>query len=247
MGRHLFVVCMCLSWLMTLSAVAAPTEWMYTKGGGNGRIQWARVPILTVLTIVFGLLVYAWHQHMHEVATGLGILAIQVGARQWEKSLWHSDIVVSLGKYVPTSACLLGYTVAYGLTASDDPERVGWEAAIGVMGGIFTINGITKWYRGGLRWFGNQGIALLVVERSYTGRGFARRARRWLVSSPFWCIVLSAGTALLETGGVLLWIPEFRVPVSSAIVGVLLGFALFLGYLESEWVLLVIALALSAG
>jgi hypothetical protein len=208
----------------------------------------ARLPALVVLTGIFVTAVELWVFDVEQVWAGLVILGLLAGVRQWEKSLWPRNIVVSLGKYVPTAACLLGYTVAFALTSSTEPEQVGWEAACGVFGGILTLNGITKWHQGGWRWFNSQGLGLLVAERAYTTRQpIARRARRWLVANPLWCVALSGGTAVIDSVGFLFWVPALRAPLAALTFCILWGFVVFLGYFPVEFMVLVLTLAGNAG
>lgn len=246
-GRHLFAACLAMSWLGVATYIAAPGDLPYTNGAGRGGVVRARVLPLLGCTGLFLALVELWALGHFQAWTAIAALGMMAGLLQWKKSMWDGDLVVELGSYAPTSACLLGYTIAYALTADPDPERVGWEAACGVLGAIFTLNGLMKWTQGGRNWFSARGLALLVAERAYVGAPWALRARRGLVSRPALCASLSIGAALLESAGFLFWIPALRVPLAAAWIVMLSGFGLFLGYAELEFMLLAFALAWNAG
>lgn len=121
------------------------------------------------------------------------LLGMMAGVRQLERRVWHDDIVVKLGKYVPAAAALLGHSLARGALllldrAPAEAEAAGWEAACGVLGGAFFLAGLAKLRESGFDWVPARHEALLIAERAYSGAPALRWLRRRVAATPWLCL-----------------------------------------------------------
>jgi len=183
------------------------------------------------------------------VASAVWILGILIVIRRLEIAQWPDNIVVDLGRYVPAAACLSAWLVVQLLLWGEDVavrERIGWNAAVGVMGAAYTMAGVTKVREAGFRWARPSNIALLLFERSYSGPRWQRALRRFLAARPLLC---GAGATVALWIELLAWgivVPELRAPVVVAATGLQASITLTLGYFEPEWIAALIAVVLLA-
>ncbi|MFT4976736.1 MAG: hypothetical protein ACI8S6_002641 [Myxococcota bacterium] len=183
----------------------------------------------------------------HQVWMAWLLLSMMAGIRQWEIGQWSYDIVVGLGKYVPTAAALLGFVVAVMISSVVAPDAdaasIGWDAAAGVLAGCWGLAAIAKYRESGLVWAGGKNVALLVYERTYHGPRWLNRIRRAAAQNPLIC-VLSANVGLWgEAAGMLFIFPSARWIVAIALAIFQLTILFLLGYVELEWILIMLAVA----
>ncbi|MFZ5482337.1 MAG: hypothetical protein ACOZNI_36585 [Myxococcota bacterium] len=218
----------------------------------DGRVRAARAAVLAVLSLGYGGLVVAFVRAGASERLAVAILACLVAIRQWEIAQWQGDLVVRLGKYVPTAACLAGWLVAQPiLRASGVGEgeawRLGWDAACGVMAGVYVLAGIAKLRESGPEWAKARHQALLVAERAYFGPRPLRALRLAVARSRASSAVVGAVGLGLELGAVAFLVPSLRPGLAGAIVAMHLGFFVLLGYVELEWTVVLLAITLLAG
>ena len=244
----LFSFCMLLSWGMTLSHLVARGAPIYTEGP----LAVARQPgpvraaMLTLGTLAILACAVGFGLHQADWA-GIGFLVVLGVFRQWERSQWQDDIVVQLGKYVPTATVLVGFLGGRGVArwmGLDEPDDVGWNVACGAMGSTFTLAALSKWKEAGAAWFQGHGLQLLISERAFLVPQPIQGVRAWFGASPRLCTAMSAGAFLLEAFGFLFCVPQLRWAFFAGAATMLLGFWILLGYWEIEWGLVVLALVL---
>jgi len=248
MTMALFGVCMLLSWGMTVSHLLSRGASIYTDGPFRA---FRRPGVPRAVALLGGTLVMLgaiasfvlWQSSVAAV-----IFLVVLGLyRQWERSQWPGDIVVNLGKYVPTAtvlvAFLLGRWVAMALSV-EDPDHLGWQAACGAMGATFTLAALSKWKEAGAAWFRGTGLQLLISERAWLVPEPVRGLRAAFGASPRLCTAMSIGAFGLEAFGFLFGVPQLRWVFFGLAATMLLGFWILLGYWEIEWGLVVLALTL---
>lgn len=253
-GSVLFGICLLHSWANSSTHVLYPHEAVYS-GGPSMFLRSASKRGLAVVgatTPVFLLATVAFCMGTRPLLSGAVLLGLMAGIRQLERRMWHDEIVVKLGKYVPAAAALLGYVVARGiaeLTGQTDEvaNAAGWEAGCGVMGGAFFLAGLAKLRESGMSWSKARNQAILIVERSYSGPMPVRALRKWVAASPTLCLAAGLYGFYGEFLGLLFAVSWARWPIAIFSVLLQIGITVLLGYIELEWMLIMVALALLSG
>ncbi len=248
MTGWLFGICMLLSWGMTASHLLAGGAMIYTDGPlrASQRPGVPRLLLLVAGTAVVGWSAWAFATTFAALPGVVFVVVLGV-FRQWEKSQWTGDEVVSLGKYVPTAAVLTTFLVGRELAAlagAVDPTAIGWHAGAGAMGATFSLAALSKWDKAGSEWLQGAGVQLLISERALLVRGPLRRLRAWFGGKAGLCTALTAGAFGIEALGILYCVPELRWPFTVAAGSMLTGFWVLLGYWEFEWALVLLTLTL---
>lgn len=202
-------------------------------------------------SVVFLVLTTAFCLGVWPVWTGLAVLAMMAVVRQLEIREWNYDIVVGLGKYVPAAAALLGYLAAYllaqGLDLELTPDQAGWDGACGVLAGCWALAAIAKFRESGMRWTRSDNTALLVAERSYLGSPVLNRIRKKASRMPLVCLLAGNVGMWGELAGFGFVLPGLRWPIAIGLTFFQLGIWVLLGYVETEWILIMVALAAASG
>ncbi len=152
---------------------------------------------------------------------------------------------------MPTAAALSGYVVVSAgleLTNTFTPgerEHLAWEASCGIIAAAYVLAAVAKHEQSGWRWARADNVALLVAERAYGGVRWLFGFRMWAVSSPFTCGILAKGSMFVEAAGLMFLVPALRWPFAGIATCLQLGIIVLLGYFEIEWILLIIALAMT--
>lgn len=248
-GRILFGFCLMLSWANDTWHWVSPDEMPYSYGMAARRAPFPMKRLVPALlaSVVMASLVFAFVIRWNQLWVAAAILAIMFGIRQLEVRTWDAPIVVKLGRYVPSAACLLAYLTVQLVVATDDPalaERYGWEGACGVMGASITVAGLEKFLRSGTAWFGHRGLGLMLAERTVLGPKPLRQLRAWIVASPALTATASVVGNVGEVFGFIFWFPSIRWFAGPFLVGMLGTIVLLLGYVEFEWLLVFVALTL---
>ena len=244
-GRGLFGLCLALSWASSVTQLVSAHRPVY--GRQDLRVALPRgLPLaaLAAASILFAVSLAGFIRGIWLGASGIMIVALMTGLRQFEIRQWPGNIV-DLGKYVPALACLCGFLIAYAAAAGQSAPRreaCGWGAACGVAGACYALAGWAKLRTP--KWADSKHLGMLIAERSYRGWSWARSLRRGLSVNPRLCgalAVVSLWSELLS-GFLFLW-PAARLSVAVAMGATHAGIFLFLGYFEPEWILLLFGLA----
>jgi hypothetical protein len=253
-GAALFAVCLVHSWANSATHVLYPHEQIYSSGFSllTRRPTGLGLAVTLLGTPLFIYACWAFFSAPHPLVWAGLLLGMMAGVRQLERRVWHDDIVVKLGKYVPAAAALLGHSVARGaLLLLDRPpaeaEAAGWEAACGVLGGAFFLAGLAKLRESGFDWVRARHQALLIAERAYSGAPALRWLRRRVAATPWLCLAAGLYGFYGEFLGLLFAFSWARWPVAVFSVALQIGITVLLGYVELEWLLILIALALLSG
>ncbi len=247
-GRWLFCACLAISWLDSLGNAFSSESLPYTRGirltpGAPGRRSWA----LGAATAAFAAALAGFAQRRAQAVCGLAALGLLAWLRREEISRWPGEEVVRLGKYFPSAACLAGYLAAYLACAARPAayrEAAGWEAACGVLAGAYAISAWMKWKEAGREWFSSANMGLLIAERAHDKPAWLAPARLFVASSPRLCVALAAAGLGLEALALGFVAPPLRWPFAAASALFQALIAVFLGYVELEWILIVAVLAL---
>ena len=123
----------------------------------------------------------------------------------------------------------------------------GWEAACGVIAAAYGLAGLDKARESGAAaWTEARNTALLIAERSYAGPMWLQRLRQAAARTPWLCRITALYGFYGEFAASLFVFPPARWPVALAMTAMQAGIILFLGYVEMEWILLMLALALTS-
>ena len=188
----------------------------------------------------------AWVVDFHPFLSGLGVLTMVLWWRRVDQRGWPEGEVKRLGQYSPAAGVLLVLLVGravHEIFGVGGPE-LGWHLAAGVLAYSWTICGVNKLRQSGIAWAGSKNMALLLAERSTVGPLIQIRLRRWLMNRPGWLRFLGWSGLGIELAGVLFCIPELRLAFS---IGLVFFFAfnfLVWGFIELEWALIFLAVAL---
>lgn len=250
LGEGLFGAALMLSWANSALHILWSDRPFYMH---SARVLQGRAPragVIGLLTLAFTPLV-VWFTIAQDWRAALPILASIAAIRRWEIAQWPDNIVVRLGKYAPAAASLLAWLCTRavgGLFGADPTEtaRLGWNAACGVIGGAYLLAAIAKVREAGWVWMHPRYQALLVAERAFSGPRLLRGLRWAVARSTFVSSAMGITGMLVEFGGALFVVPELRPAVAAAVVALHIGFVVLLGYIELEWVLVVIAITLMA-
>jgi len=254
-GIVLFGTSLVLSWVNSATHVLHAEKLVYTRWASllGERPNNRRGGIIAALTLLFlGLTVgFCWQAGWTRQLFGWSILGMLLMIRGWEIRQWNRDIVVGLGKYVPTAAATLGYLVTHALVGllapTWDADATGWQAGCGVMAGSWGLAAYAKYIESGLVWNSAGNVALLVRERSYMGPKPLARLRRWVSGQVTLCLLASYVGFWGEAAGLVFVVPVLRWPAAIASTLFQLGIMILLGYYELEWIVVMIALAALSG
>lgn len=250
-GRHLFGICLLLSWLNSSANILACGHMPYTRGIDMSlRLPFkAEVFLIAVMTAAGLAAGEAFVLRFYQAWTGASVLVLIAAMRAIEMRQWPGETVVSLGKYFPAAACLAAYLAAFGLAAKAPlsyREAAGWEAACGVLAAAYALSAWTKWRKAGKAWFNSTNLGLLMAERKDDKPLFLGPLRLYLACSPRFCKAFAALALILEACGVVYVVPSARWPFTIAATLFQAGIAVLLGYMELEWILLIIALTINS-
>ncbi len=250
-GRWLFALCLLASWYNHLRNILTADRIAYDRRRAFGLRDAAKTTRLVALgaTLPFASCLVAFALRMFEPWTGILIVGALYALRRVAVAQWPDDQVVRLGKYVPSAAALVGYSVmsvALRFSSWDAPRReaLAWEAAAGVLAAAYGLSAYAKHEQSGWRWGRSDNVALLVAERAYGGAPSLFRFRLWAAQSPRVCAVLGYTSVFIEAAGVLFVVSALRWPYTALATSLQLGIVVLLGYLEVEWILVMIAVTL---
>lgn len=252
-GRWLFAAALALSWANSALHVLWSDRPFYLMSARvfEGRVRAARAAVLGAGTLVYLPLVVAFTAGPHPEAAALALLVAMALIRRWEVAEWPDDIVIRLGKYVPAGAAMAAWLAAQPILralghAPDAARHLGWNAACGVVAGMYLLAGIAKLREAGLVWAEPGYQALLVAERAFYGPRVLRDFRLAVARSPRASRVVGVVGLALEVAAVGFVVPDLRFALAAAIVTLHAGFVVLLGYVEPEWTAVVVAVALLA-
>lgn len=248
-GALMYAASLLLSWLNSATHVLHSEKRVYDRWAWLLATRWTneRFPVLAVLTVIFigatGAFLVGWHP----LLMGLLLFSMMAVIRQWEIAQWNYEIVVGLGKYVPTAASLMGFLLTAGIGQWFWPWEVavqrGWDAACGIIAGCWGLAALAKMRESGLVWTTADNVAILVWERTYHGPALLNRLRRAAANSPTVCWLASLVGMWGEALGMLFVFPAARWPVAIGLALFQLGIYVLLGYRELEWILVMLACA----
>lgn len=236
-----------LSIMKTTSKAVLAEQMPYTRGVWGQLIRQPQIwmlwlPGFLVLVALLG----GWSLGYWVVPTGLGIVLLAVISRAAVERSWPSQDVKRLGIYTPASVLLLVVWLTesmreFGLPI---PMKTEWDVAAGVVGCSWTICGLRKVQQSGWAWARAPNISLLLAERLYVGPAYRRRLSRWFLERPGWLLVVGIGGLGIELLGVSFCMPELRMGYASAVAVFMLFNYLLFGFVEVEWGLMGIVVAL---
>jgi hypothetical protein len=250
-GRWLFALCLLSSWYNHLLNILTADNIAYDRQLPEigARLTPERI-VWLASGVPFMFLLVAWASRFHQLIAGALILLGLIVVRRRAITKWRDDKVVTLGKYVPSAAALLAYSCAYLATwqwTETQREACAWEAACGVIAAAYLLSAVAKHKESGSKWSQSSNMGLLIAERVYGAPAPLRRLRRWAVASPRLCTWLARGAAWIEIAAVVFMFSAFRWPFAAVATSLQIGIVVLLGYIEIEWILVVVALAMTAG
>ena len=245
-GRILFAICLALSWMNSVTHIIQSDEMVYTRGMQARVWHKSAWKYLFPTSIIFLLLCVAFTIEYFEVLSGVLIIAMIYWIRRWEISLWHNNIVVRLGKYSPSGSCLFVYLIGciIGPYFDQDPQALGLEISCGALGAAWFLAGWKKIEYSGLQWMSRQTVGLLIAERVYIGHPLARGIRKQILKHPILLTIIGVLGLVLELIGPVFCFPELRMAYAIIINLLLAGTTFIFGYVEPEWMLIILALAM---
>lgn len=252
-GIVLFGISLMLSWINSSFHVALPDRPLYSPSPRifQGAAPKGRVLPVALAALPFTALTVLFVLDIARVWVGIALFVAMLAIRRAEIVQWKGDIVVRLGKYVPTAACLLAWLVAqpallFAGYAEEEARVLGWDAACGVMAGAYVLAGIAKLRESGVQWAESKYQALLVAERAFAGPAIVRSTRLAVARSRFASRIVGIAGLATEFLAIGLVVPVLR-PIVVALVLVLhAGFVVLLGYAEYEWVVVIVSIVLMA-
>lgn len=251
LGIWLYFVALLLSWANSAMHVAVPERPIYAGSPVvlEGAPPKSRALPLGAATLLFVALALSFTLGYWMEWVGLGLFVMMSIIRRFEIAQWEGDIVVRLGKYVPTAACMLGWLVTQlvlGAMGYEEAERhqLGWDAACGMLAGAYVLAGIAKVRQSGWVWTHPKYQALLLAERGFIGPPWVRKVRLAAARSRPVASVIGISGFLIEFVAAAYVIPAARPVVLAAVILLHLGFMLLLGYFEFEWVVVMTATTL---
>ena len=254
-GIVLFGISLVLSWANSATHVLHAEKLVYDRWASVllQRPSNQRGAVLGALTLVFVALTvgFCWQPGWTRHLCGWTLLGMMLMIRGWEIRQWNREIVVGLGKYVPTAAATLAYLLTHalvsGLAPSWNADAAGWQAGCGVMAGSWGLAAWAKYVESGLVWSSAGNVALLVRERSFMGPRPLVRLRRWVSGQRPLCLMAAYVGFWGEAAGVAFVVPALRWPSAVFFTIFQIGIMVLLGYYELEWVMVMIALAALGG
>ncbi len=254
LGLWLFAGGLVLSWANSALHVALPDRPLYAMSARmfKGRVSTLRLVTLGLASVGFVGLIALFLKQASPEWVALVILLVLLGIRRLEIIQWPDNIVVKLGKYVPSAACLLAWLIAsvtlrWTGKPVEDARALGWQAACGVMAGAYVLAAIAKLRQSGFSWAHPRYQALLVAERAFAGPRWLRAVRLQAARSKAASTVIGFVGLFAEFLAVLFIVPAARPWVIALVIALHLGFILLLGYFEIEWILVLVAVATLAG
>lgn len=253
-GLALFTLALVFSWVNSALHVLLPHRPLYAfsaSAAPSDPIPARRLVAVGLATLGFAAASGAWALSDWPRLGAAAVLLVLLSIRQVEKRQWPGNMVVRLGKYVPAAACLLGWLVAATLTRALSWEeaasqRAGWEAAAGVMAALYPLAALSKLRLTGWRWMRPQHHALMIAERAYTGPHWVRAIRQRGSRSMALCGFVGMFGLLSEFACALYVFPDARLFVTAIVLALHAGILLFLGYIEPEWILVMVGLTVMA-
>ena len=245
-ARLLWGLGLMLSWWISMTWIVHTDDMLYNRGVLGNLLLDARrrrfIPATLVYVACVSCFVFQWM----EWVAGCATIACVLWIRHKETQLWSGNLVVRLGKYAPSAACLLVYLVGYALAPlfGMSSSGLGVDLACGALGAAWCITGWKKLQLSGVRWMSTRSIGLLIAERAYIGPPILRSLRRGIVRSPALLLAIGIIGIVVELAGIAFCFPSLRLTYAITIDVFLIGIALLLGYTEPEWVVIILALAL---
>ncbi len=249
LGALMYAASLLLSWLNSATHVLHAEKRVYDRWAWLLATRWTnrRFPALLLLTLLFVAATVAFLVGWHPLLAGGLLFALMAGIRQWEIRQWNYDIVVGLGKYVPTAASLMGFLLTVGIGQWVWPWEVavarGWDAACGIIAGCWGLAAFAKLRESGKIWASADNVAILVWERTYHGPAVLNRLRRAAANLRPVCWAASMVGMWGEALGLLFIFPAARWPVAIGLGLFQVGIYILLGYRELEWILVMLACA----
>ena len=250
-GIWLYFVALLLSWANSAIHVALPERPIYA---GSPRVleqapPKSRALPLRAATLLFVTLALSFTLGYWMEWAGLALFVMMSIIRRFEIAQWEGDIVVRLGKYVPTAACMLGWLVTQlvlGGLGYEEAERyrLGWDAACGMLAGAYVLAGIAKVRQSGWVWTHPKYQALLLDERGFIGPQWVRKIRLAAARSKPVSGFIGISGFLIEFVAAAYVIPAARPVVLAGVVLLHIGFIVLLGYVEIEWIVVMTATTL---
>jgi hypothetical protein len=243
-GAPVLAAAVLAAWANAALHLAWADRPVYDMRGLAKRPSLARWPLLLGTLALVSLGLAGWID-----GHATGVVAMLVGLaliRRAERAIWPGDTVVRLGKYAPAAAALGGWLVAWtgARVLGGEPSARAWDGAAGVVAAMYGLAAASKLQLSGVRWGAPEHMALLLAERAWTGPKALRRLRRALVASGFACRAVGVAGLGVELAMVGFVVPDARLALAAMIVLFNLAILLSLGYVEVEWTLVVVGVAL---
>ena len=219
----------------------------YSHGVGLPKIVAAFTGRFFLPGLVYGCAILAWVLEVEPLWAGLTAILVLMWFRRMEEREWPGKTVVSLGSYAPAALCLLGVICGQALWHLGflDNASGGWDIAAGIIGGGWTLSGVNKLRDSGLAWMGARNMALFVAERSVIGNPYARRLRGWMMNSPNLLVLVGWFGLIGELAGLLFCFPQCRPMFAGFVCVFLIANWVFFGFMEHEWGLVMVAIAIA--
>lgn len=115
-----------------------------------------------------------------------------------------------------------------------------------MLAAAYVLAAVAKHEQSGWRWGESANVALLVAERAYGGARSLFAFRMWAAESPRLCGALAKASMCIEAAGVTYLVSSLRWPFTAGASLLQLGIVVLLGYLEIEWILVMIAVSLTS-
>lgn len=250
LGYILLGVCLTLSYLNTSFHLLVWDEMPYVNRFSVPLLQAPRKRLIPVVLGAILLLpaIVAFSLDLGSRPVAAAWIFVGLGLyRQVDTGHWEGNTVTRLGRYVPSATAVFGWLIGWTL-ASGEPalvrERLGVEVACGLLAGAMMMAGIRKVEKGGWLWFGSTGLTLMLAERLQMGPAPLRALRRLMLTRPTAVNLLGGITVWVEVVCIAFAIPALRVPSTVVLVLTVIGIMALLGYLELEWLMIYVALAL---
>ncbi|MDP2307391.1 MAG: hypothetical protein Q8P18_15300 [Pseudomonadota bacterium] len=253
-GESLFGLALCFSWANSAGHVLLADRPIYAASSHQivRGVAARRIALFVLASLGFAGTLWVWMASGWPRLGAIAVLLVLLAVRQIEKRQWPAGMVVRLGKYVPAAACLLGWVTAATLVGalgySEPASRAaGWEAAAGVMAALYPLAALSKIKLTGWRWMKPHHQALLIAERAYSGPRWVRALRRIAGRSPRFSAFVGTFGLLAEVACVLYVVPDLRVLLTATVIALHAGIGILLGYMEPEWLLVMVAITWITG
>jgi hypothetical protein len=248
LGYVLFSIGLLLSWANSAAHVLFSDRplYMHSRRVFEGGVRGPRALALSLPTLGYIALVVLFYRRIQPEIVAVALLASMAAIRRFEVMQWEGDVVVRLGKYVPAAASLLAWLIADGVLQAcgydvEEARALAWNASCGVMAGAYVLAGIAKLRESGVQWVHPRYQSLLIAERGYSGPRWVRSFRVAIARSRTASWVVGVSGLGIEFAAIALVVPVLRWPATAAVLLVNAGFALLLGYVEVEWVAVIVA------